>query len=56
MLLKRMADVAIHLYAMTAVLSRATDSKKNGIKTADDEVTMTRIFFIRNQGKSVIEA
>lgn len=33
-----MADVAIHLYAMTAVLSRATYSKNNGIKTADDEV------------------
>jgi len=44
MLLKRMADVAIHLYAMTAVLSRATDSKKNGIETADDEILLARRF------------
>ena len=36
--MKRMADVAIHLYAMTAVLSRATDSKNSGSETASDEV------------------
>ena len=40
LLLKRMADVAIHLYAMTAVLSRATSSANKGNETAEDEVCL----------------
>ncbi len=36
--MKRMADVAIHIYAMTATLSRATNSVNKGVDSAEEEV------------------
>eukprot|EP00795_Rhopilema_esculentum_P002207 gene2207-17809_t len=54
LLLKRMADVAIHLYAMTAVLSRATDAKQNGKETAHDEILLAKRFCKEVFEKNVI--
>ena len=38
LLLKRMADVSINLYGMTAVISRATRSIEQGLPSASHEV------------------
>lgn len=38
LILKRVADVLIHLYAMTAVLSRASRSISIGLRNHDHEV------------------
>lgn len=43
-LLKRMADVAINLFAMTSVLSRATRSLKTAISAAEHEALLTTTF------------
>jgi len=40
MALKRIADVAIDLYAITSVLARASRSKSIGLQHCDHEVTV----------------
>ncbi len=40
MVLKRLADVSIDLYAMTAVLSRASRSYCIGLRNAEHEVSL----------------
>nr|XP_028574788.1 acyl-CoA dehydrogenase family member 9, mitochondrial isoform X1 [Podarcis muralis] len=44
MVLKRIADILINLYAMTAVLSRASRSISIGLRNHDHEVLLTNIF------------
>ncbi|XP_041945744.1 complex I assembly factor ACAD9, mitochondrial isoform X2 [Alosa sapidissima] len=44
LILKRVADVLINLYAMTAVLSRATRSINIGLKNHDHEVLLANTF------------
>merc|ERR1719378_25840 len=44
MLMKRMADVAIHIYAMTATLSRATNSVNKGVDSAEEELLLAKRF------------
>ncbi|XP_034962168.1 complex I assembly factor ACAD9, mitochondrial isoform X1 [Zootoca vivipara] len=44
MVLKRVADILINLYAMTAVLSRASRSISIGLRNHDHEVLLTNIF------------
>ena len=39
MLLKRLADISIDIYAQTAVLGRATRSKAIGLRNCDHEVS-----------------
>uniref|UniRef100_A0A4X2LCL9 Complex I assembly factor ACAD9, mitochondrial n=1 Tax=Vombatus ursinus TaxID=29139 RepID=A0A4X2LCL9_VOMUR len=42
--MKRMADILINLYAMTAVLSRSSRSVRLGLHNHDHEVLLTNIF------------
>ncbi|XP_073498835.1 complex I assembly factor ACAD9, mitochondrial isoform X1 [Phyllobates terribilis] len=42
--LKRVADILINLYAMTAVISRASRSISIGLRNHDDEVLIANIF------------
>jgi len=42
--LKRFADVAIDMYAMTSCLARASRSKSIGLRNHDHEVLMARTF------------
>ncbi|XP_031812531.1 complex I assembly factor ACAD9, mitochondrial isoform X2 [Sarcophilus harrisii] len=42
--MKRMADILINLYAMTAVLSRSSRSVRVGLRNHDHEVLLTNIF------------
>ncbi|XP_075869390.1 complex I assembly factor ACAD9, mitochondrial [Nelusetta ayraudi] len=44
LILKRVADVLIHLYAMTAVLSRASRSISIGLRNHDHEVLLANTF------------
>uniref|UniRef100_A0A8D0VCC0 Complex I assembly factor ACAD9, mitochondrial n=1 Tax=Sus scrofa TaxID=9823 RepID=A0A8D0VCC0_PIG len=44
LILKRVANVLINLYGMTAVLSRATRSIRMGLRNHDHEVLLTNIF------------
>ncbi|XP_022538177.1 complex I assembly factor ACAD9, mitochondrial isoform X1 [Astyanax mexicanus] len=44
LLLKRVADILIHLYAMTAVLSRASRSISIGLRNHDHEVLLANNF------------
>ncbi|CAH1784431.1 unnamed protein product [Owenia fusiformis] len=44
LILKRLADIAIDLYACTAVISRASRSKSIGLRNCDHEVLMTQTF------------
>jgi hypothetical protein len=45
--LKRFADVAIDLFAMTAVLARASRSKTKGLQNSDHDVSiLTRCNYI----------
>ncbi|KAH0630094.1 hypothetical protein JD844_012719 [Phrynosoma platyrhinos] len=44
MVLKRVADILINLYAMTAVISRASRSISIGLRNHDHEVLLTNIF------------
>ncbi|XP_067399884.1 complex I assembly factor ACAD9, mitochondrial [Emydura macquarii macquarii] len=44
LVLKRVADIAINLYAMTAVISRASRSISIGLRNHDHEVLLTNIF------------
>ncbi|KAF3855709.1 hypothetical protein F7725_016432 [Dissostichus mawsoni] len=44
LVLKRVADVLIHLYAMTAVLSRASRSISIGLRNHDHEVLLANTF------------
>ncbi|XP_061474129.1 complex I assembly factor ACAD9, mitochondrial [Rhineura floridana] len=44
MILKRVADITINLYAMTAVISRASRSISIGLRNHDHEVLLTNIF------------
>ncbi|XP_038596755.1 complex I assembly factor ACAD9, mitochondrial isoform X2 [Tachyglossus aculeatus] len=44
MIMKRLADVIINLYAMTAVLSRASRSIRIGLRNHDHEILITNIF------------
>nr|XP_019942702.1 PREDICTED: acyl-CoA dehydrogenase family member 9, mitochondrial [Paralichthys olivaceus] len=44
LILKRVADVLINLYAMTAVLSRASRSVSIGLRNHDHEVLLTNTF------------
>ncbi|XP_059185279.1 complex I assembly factor ACAD9, mitochondrial [Centropristis striata] len=44
LILKRVADVIINIYAMTAVLSRASRSIINGLKNHDHEVLIAETF------------
>ncbi|XP_053528889.1 complex I assembly factor ACAD9, mitochondrial isoform X2 [Artibeus jamaicensis] len=44
MVLKRVADILINLYGMTAVLSRASRSMRAGLRNHDHEVLLANIF------------
>ncbi|NXO51053.1 ACAD9 dehydrogenase, partial [Aramus guarauna] len=44
LVLKRVADIIINLYAMTAVISRASRSISIGLRNHDHEVLLTNIF------------
>lgn len=44
LLLKRVADILINLYGMTAVLSRASRSVRVGLRNHDHEVLLANIF------------
>ncbi|XP_071960991.1 complex I assembly factor ACAD9, mitochondrial-like [Antedon mediterranea] len=44
LVLKRIADIAIDIYGMTAVLSRATRAKVNGIKNNDHDHLIATVF------------
>ncbi|XP_034095710.1 complex I assembly factor ACAD9, mitochondrial, partial [Gymnodraco acuticeps] len=44
LVLKRVADVLIHLYAMTAVLSRTSRSISIGLRNHDHEVLLANTF------------
>ncbi|XP_074139797.1 complex I assembly factor ACAD9, mitochondrial [Sminthopsis crassicaudata] len=44
LIMKRMADILINLYAMTAVLSRSSRSVHVGLRNHDHEVLLTNIF------------
>ncbi|XP_044512824.1 complex I assembly factor ACAD9, mitochondrial [Gracilinanus agilis] len=44
MTMKRMADIMINMYAMTAVLSRSSRSIRIGLRNYDHEVLLTNIF------------
>uniref|UniRef100_F7DTM9 Complex I assembly factor ACAD9, mitochondrial n=1 Tax=Ornithorhynchus anatinus TaxID=9258 RepID=F7DTM9_ORNAN len=44
MFMKRLADIIINLYAMTAVLSRASRSIRIGLRNHDHEILITNIF------------
>ena len=44
LILKRVANILIDLYAMTAVLSRATRAKTNGLRNCDHEVLIATAF------------
>lgn len=44
MVLKRVANILINLYGMTAVLSRASRSIRVGIRNHDHEVLLANIF------------
>uniref|UniRef100_A0A8C5REV3 Acyl-CoA dehydrogenase family member 9 n=1 Tax=Laticauda laticaudata TaxID=8630 RepID=A0A8C5REV3_LATLA len=46
MILKKVANIVINLYAMTAVISRATRSMCIGLKNHDHEVLLANIFCI----------
>ena len=48
-MLKRMADVAINLYGMTAVISRATRSINRGSPSASHEVHSSCAFMLDGQ-------
>ncbi|XP_078001091.1 complex I assembly factor ACAD9, mitochondrial-like [Glandiceps talaboti] len=43
-MLKRVADVCIDIYGMTAVLSRATRAKVDGLRNCDHEMRLARVF------------
>ncbi|XP_006824074.1 complex I assembly factor ACAD9, mitochondrial-like, partial [Saccoglossus kowalevskii] len=44
MILRRMADVCINIFAMSAVLSRATRSKVDGLRNCDHELMLATAF------------
>ncbi|XP_019360162.1 PREDICTED: acyl-CoA dehydrogenase family member 9, mitochondrial [Gavialis gangeticus] len=44
LVLKKVADVVIHLYAMTATISRASRSISIGLRNHDHEVLLTNLF------------
>ncbi|XP_033102473.1 complex I assembly factor ACAD9, mitochondrial-like [Anneissia japonica] len=44
LVLKRIADISIDIYSMTAVLSRATRAKVNGIKNNDHDCLIATVF------------
>ncbi|XP_011362778.1 acyl-CoA dehydrogenase family member 9, mitochondrial [Pteropus vampyrus] len=46
MVLKRVADILINLYGMTAVLSRASHSIRAGLRNHDHEVLLANIFCV----------
>lgn len=52
LVLKKVADVMIHLYAMTAVLSRASRSISIGLRNHDHEVGQKSTFLERSAVQS----
>ncbi|KYO29859.1 complex I assembly factor ACAD9, mitochondrial [Alligator mississippiensis] len=44
LILKKVADIVIHLYAMTATISRASRSISIGLRNHDHEVLLTNLF------------
>ncbi len=44
LVLKRIADILIDVYAVTAVLSRASRSKTIGLRNCDHEMTIAKTF------------